>query len=293
MAGARSAGARDRHSSLGPCPCPRVPPASPPLPVPAPCPPGTVIVQLLRGGGRSPGAVCVSKGLCGKITRAGGGGGGRREPTTGLRHSPTAMPGLRAWWLGLPSTGHPRGPMSCLRCRGTEQQGGTRWHGAAGWHSHLHPRYCKGFGCKQGAEGEQNLPPNPDRTGLPGTRHSPGCPNNMGAPCQPLAWPQEVGTELIRGALMGVCPGPGQDWTWGGSGTGGGGSLAGGQHSSGCRPISSSRGNKLRPKGAFERRAPCRAGVLLWQLMLNLAPKVVVPPNRAFPLAYFHRARSC
>lgn len=58
-----------------PVPTSLLAPRQPPRPVPAPCLPGTVIVQLLRGGGRSPGAVCVSKGLCGKITRAGGGGG--------------------------------------------------------------------------------------------------------------------------------------------------------------------------------------------------------------------------
>lgn len=70
---------------------PECPPAAPP--VPAPCPPGTVIVQLLHGRGRSPGAVCVSKGLCGKITQA-------EEEEEEEGESPplafTAMPGLWA-----------------------------------------------------------------------------------------------------------------------------------------------------------------------------------------------------
>lgn len=119
-AGARSAGAQDQHSGLGPCPCPRVPPASPP--VPAPCPPGTVIVQLLHGRGRSPGAVCVSKGLCGKITQA-------EEEEEEEGESPpllfTAMPGLWAQYLWLLSTGHPWG--SLVLPVGL-------WHGAEGWH---------------------------------------------------------------------------------------------------------------------------------------------------------------
>lgn len=103
---------------------PGCPPQPPPVPVP--CLPGTVIVQLLRGGGWSPGDVCVSKGLCGKITRAGGGrgGGGRREPTAVFLRGPTATPELGEQRLCLPSMGYPRGPMSCLRGHGVGQRSG-------------------------------------------------------------------------------------------------------------------------------------------------------------------------
>lgn len=48
--------------------------------------------------------------------------------------------------------------------------------------------------------------------------------------------------------------------------------MAEGQNSLGCRPILSSRGNKLCSKGAFESQDPCGVRVLLWQLMLDLSP---------------------
>lgn len=117
-----------RPAPVSPC-APRQAP-----PVPAPCPPGTVIVQLLRGGGRSPGAVCVSKGLCGKITRAGGGGGGgRQNPPPALASSrgcqalPRGTPGdprLCPWGCG---TGRhsPLAPIAPLQA-GLAADGGQR-----------------------------------------------------------------------------------------------------------------------------------------------------------------------
>lgn len=145
---------------------------------------------------------------------------------------------------------------------------------AAGWHDPFAciPAVAGGVGCKRGEGGRGKSSPR-SQAGPPGAGHPAGCPNTPGGSvAAPRHGPRRWARSQFGGHSAWGCPGPGRGRLWGDSGAGGGGRLAGGQHSSGCRPVSSSRGNKLRPKGAFEHRAPCGAGVLLWQPMLDPAP---------------------
>lgn len=100
----------------------------------------------------------------------------------------------------------------------------------------------------------------------------PGAPAPGRQHVGPCHGPRRWAPSRFRGHSAWGCSGPSQRWLWGGSRARGGGHLAEGQYSLGCRPVLSSRGNKLCSKGAFESQDPCGARVLLWQLLLDLPP---------------------
>uniref|UniRef100_A0A8D2MFX8 Chloride voltage-gated channel 2 n=1 Tax=Zonotrichia albicollis TaxID=44394 RepID=A0A8D2MFX8_ZONAL len=78
-----SAAAQDQHSGLGPCPCPRVPPGSPPCARSLPAR-HCDCSAASRQRPESRGCLCFKRPLWKNNPSGGGGGGGRREPTSGF-----------------------------------------------------------------------------------------------------------------------------------------------------------------------------------------------------------------
>lgn len=165
------------------------------------------------------------------------------------------------------------------------------WHRVVGgrrvaWPLCLHPCCCKWGGLQREAVGEQ-IPPPSTRLEYLGLG-IPRVPQHLGGRC---GSPGTAPGGRHRAGLGGTQPGVASILVWAGHGSAvGPGRQVLGRVTAllGCRPISSSRANKLFPKGAFEFKTPCGARVLLWQSMLGLAPQ----GGRAFPPALFHRARS-